>query len=402
MKKKRAFLAYSFSANNAGDFALTVAAINILIKNGFEVVLVSRFRANTNEYVETNNYYTKNYNGQVRMFQSPFLLNRNAGVFRNLYNNIHGILVLLGLINNKQIIQEIKNSDIVMIGAGNFLRCSSFADYMRLRAFYFPLKIAQKLNKEFIILPQSTAEIKSFGIHLLAKFIKRSKVTFIREHLSYEKLTRLFPTSNIIETLDLAFFLQDESVFKIDNNKKKKIAVTLRVGGIGGLREFNDTELNKIKKRVHNCINSLKSKNDFYFIMQATHEDLVFTQEIKDEIYELYQYDIPIVEEHDPIELISLYSSFDLLIGMRLHSIILAACGGTPSYGLFFKEWGLKNPGILDTLGLPYTMIDDDVDIRLNEVERLLDCKKEFQQKIKEFYNNESPKFVNVLRTSIK
>lgn len=399
---KRAFIAYSFSANNAGDFALTVAAINILIENGFDVVLASRFKANTKEYIETDNYYKKNYGDQVRMIESTFLLDRGAGIFKKIYNNIHGLLVLLGLINNKQIKQEIEDSDIVMIGAGNFLRCSSFADYMRLRAFYFPLKIAQRQKKEFIILPQSTAEISNFGKPLLAKFIERAKVVFVREHLSYDKLKKLFPKGNIIETLDLAFFLQDESLFKVDNNKKKKIAFTLRIGGIGGLRDFTEVELNQIKKRVLKSIESLKEKYDICFIMQATHDDLIFTEEVKKEAFENLKVEIPIIEEHDPVKLISLYSSFDLLIGMRLHSIILAACGGTPSYGLFFKEWGLKNPGILDSLELPYTMIDDKVDISLTEIEKLLENKKEFQQKIKEFYNNESPKFVNVLRTSIK
>ena len=87
---------------------------------------------------------------------------------------------------------------------------------------------------------------------------------------------------------------------------------------------------------------------------------------------------------------------------MRLHSIILAACGGTPSYGLFFKEWGLKNPGILDSLELPYTMIDDKVDISLTDVERLLENKREFQLKVKVLYENDSIKFVNALKTSIK
>lgn len=402
MGKKRAFIAYSFSANNAGDFALTVAAINILIENGFEVVLASRFKANTKEYIETNNYYKKNYSNQVRMFESPFLLDRGAGFFSKIFNNIHGVMVLLGLINNKQIKREIKDSDIVMIGAGNFLRCSSFADYMRLRAFYFPLKIAQKQKKEFIILPQSTADISNFGIPLLSKFIERAKVVFVREHLSYEKLKSIFPKGNIVETLDLAFFLQDESVFKIDNNKKKKIAFTLRIGGIGGLRDFTEEELNRIKKRVLNSIESLKEKYDICFIMQATPDDLIFTEEVKKEAFERFNIEIPIIEEHDPVKLILLYSSFDLLIGMRLHSIILAACGGTPSYGLFFKEWGLKNPGILDSLELPYTMIDDKVDISLTKVERLLENKREFQQKIKVFYENDSTKFVNALKTTIK
>lgn len=392
-KKKKAVLAYSFSANNAGDFALTIAAIDILIKNHFEVLVISRFRKTDKEYNDTESYYQRHYKDRVKMIESPFILDRDASVLRKLRNNIHGFLVLSGIIKKNIIHNVIADCDIVIMGPGNLLRCSSFADFMRLKALYYPLGIGKSLNKEFVILPQSTAEIKNYAKPLLGKFLDGAKVAFIRENLSYNKLKKTFPGANLEEAIDLAFFLLNEKLFVSNNKTTKKIAFTLRIDGIGGLRKFTVKEMNSIKERVFNTINSLGNNYEYSFIVQAPHRDKRFAQECQSYFLEKFGFEIPIIEEHDPLKLIKLYAGYDLLIGMRLHSIILAACGGTPSYGLFFKEWGLKNPGILNSLELPFTMIDDNQDIEIAKIHELLSYKEEFQKKVLNIYERDSKKF---------
>jgi polysaccharide pyruvyl transferase WcaK-like protein len=396
MKQKKAFLAYSFSANNAGDFALTLAAIDILIKNNYSVTVVSRFKKDAKEYRETNEYYTLRYGSKLKMIESPFFLDREAGLLKKLFHNLYGIFVLIGWIKSRELIREIKDADITVMGGGNLLRCSGLADYMRLQALYYPLGIAKKYGKPFIIFPQSTAEINDMGKSLLGKFINGARLVFIREKLSYDKLKQLFPGSPLVETLDLAFFLQDETLFKASGGDRKKIAMTCRIDGIGGLRKFTDEEKNLVKTRIKETIATLKETCDFTFIIQAPHRDKEFTYLLKNEVKKELLMDIPVIEEHDPVKLIDLYSSFDLLLGMRLHSIILAACGGTPSYGLFFSEWGLKNPGIMKSLGLPYAIIEDQP-INVEELKKQLDSKEKFQQTVSEFYKRDSLKFENAL-----
>jgi len=55
-----------------------------------------------------------------------------------------------------------------------------------------------------------------------------------------------------------------------------------------------------------------------------------------------------IIEEYNVFELMNIYSNCDVLVGMRLHSIILALKVGTPCIGLFHENWGLKNPGLME------------------------------------------------------
>jgi polysaccharide pyruvyl transferase WcaK-like protein len=51
-----------------------------------------------------------------------------------------------------------------------------------------------------------------------------------------------------------------------------------------------------------------------------------------------------------PQALSYLYSQCDVVLATRLHSIILAACGGTPSVAIRYQ--GFKTQGIMDGLGL--------------------------------------------------
>ena len=397
MAKKRAVFVYSFSMINAGDFSLNIAAVDILIKNGFHVTLISRFEAYTREYEETSKYFKNLYGKKINMVSSPFKLDRSANKLTSLLNTIHSLFILFGLTKDRSVSDEIENSDIVVLCGGNILRCGSFIDYMRLQALNYPLALAKKHGKEYVIFPQSTAEINKIGERLLGRMVNGAKAVFLRERLSFEKITSLYPLANTIESLDLAFFLLDESIFK-ESNSKKSIAFTIRAGRIGGIGELPEIDKAAITKDIINIVLNLKNNNEITFVVQGDLQDKEITKHIQKTLLQTHQMHVNIIEEYDTFDLIKLYSGFDLLIGMRLHSIILAAIAGTPSYGFFRKEWGLKNPGILSQMNLPLSFVDDDKGVDLSEVEKLLTKDKvEFQNNIKKMVNENSDNFTNVL-----
>lgn len=75
----------------------------------------------------------------------------------------------------------------------------------------------------------------------------------------------------------------------------------------------------------------------------VTHNVIVVVQTEKD--YETSQafaikHGVKLIKSHNVLELIEVYRNVDLLLGMRLHSIILALSVGTPCLGLFYKQWG--------------------------------------------------------------
>lgn len=381
MKKQAAFF-YSFSDKNAGDFSLNIAAIDILIDAGFSVLVVSRFSATDEEFLSTSHYLENRSPGNVKVMPSPFRLNRAADYFTKVKNYIYSFLVLIGWIKTSYLKEVVMQSDVVVMCGGNVLRSSSLADLVRLVALNYPLRLARKLGREYIILPQSSAEIKGLGGVVLGGMLRKANTVFVREKLSFDKLKYKYKDANLVQSLDLAFFLMDEKFFK-PNNKVASIALTIRGDTLGGLSEISAEEASVVERVFIDAVSALKDVAKFTIMVQGTEADLMLSKSVRNRVsYETGVY-MDVVEEHDTFKLIELYSSFDLLIGMRLHSIILAAISGTPSYGVFKKEWGLKNPGIMAQLDLPYSYIEDYAGVDLAAVKEMINGKEVFQSKIR-------------------
>lgn len=400
---KKAVLAYSFSDKNAGDFSLTIATIQILINNGYFVNVISRFKKDTEEFKSTNKYLNQKFLNNIKLIESPFHLDREAGLLEKQINNLKGYLTSQNYIKNNEIINIIKESDIVILCPGNLLRCESVQDYMRLKALDYPLKIARENNVKYIIFPQSSSIIKPFAEKLLGKMINGSHTTFTREELSFEKLKQLYPNANIVSSIDVAFLLSETHRFK-PNNKETSVAFTIRGDGIGGLKDLTDYDKNLLKQKLDKIIEKLSLKNvAITFVVQGTIADLKFTEECAKQFSEKYSIKIPIIEERDTDKLLDIYANFDCLIGMRLHSIILAAAAGTPSYGLFLEEWGLKNPGIMDMIMLPFSIVDSESQSKVdfNEIAKILNSKEDFQKRYLDFLEKEENKFNTVLNENI-
>jgi len=380
--RKKAVFAYSFSDKNAGDFSLNISAIKILVDNGYFVTVVSRFCEGEEQFISTRKYLVGLFAGSVQLVGSPFRLDRSASLYKSVFNNLHGLLVSFGLIRNSEVDRLICNSDLVVLCGGNVLRCGRLSDYMRLRALDYPLSIARKFGKRYIIFPQSTAGINFFGKRILGRMINNADVVFVREDISFDRLSSWYPSARLEKSLDLAFFLMNEDLFKDGRQGRKKIAFTIRAEAIGGLGALSHGDEAAVVEQVKAATLSLASNHDVYYIIQGSESDREITYKIRNELLGSHGLDVPVLEEHDTFRLIEIYSGFDLLVGMRLHSIILAAIAGTPSYGLFLKEWGFKNPGILAQLDLPCSFVDDGGGVDVDRVEELLAEKKKFQGKV--------------------
>src|SRR5690606_20145127 len=143
--------------------------------------------------------------------------------------------------------EVVMQSDVVVMCGGNILRSSSLADLVRLVALNYPLRLARKLGREYIILPQSSAEIKGLGGVVLGGMLRKANTVFVREKLSFDKLKYKYKDANLVQSLDLAFFLMDEKFFK-PNNKVASIALTIRGDTLGGLSEISAEEASVVER----------------------------------------------------------------------------------------------------------------------------------------------------------
>lgn len=373
--RKNVFLAYVYSSKNAGDLAICVGAIDLLIKAGFKVTLLSKYDKNDNEYFSSKLFYEERYGKDLVFLEAPFTLNRDGSWLNKLINNLKGLYIYAGGENSRvRVIKKyIKESDFLIFNGGNLLRCAGLIDFGRLLALYYPIKLGLRSGKSYVIFPQSVAKIKGVGTKLLTKFMSEAKTLFVREQQSYDKLKDRFNLNNIVPTIDLAYFIEKDTLERSEE-KSNTIAITLRAHTIGDIQEFGDGEKEKIYRTIFDFLQNERYQNyEIVFVVQ-TKKDLEFSKLVaKRLLSDLPALCIDIFESYDPIELLSFYNKIKLLVGMRLHSIILASSIGVPCYGLFYREWGLKNPGLMENLKMPYTIMDENpmIDIE-NGIEYLL------------------------------
>lgn len=384
-------LIYGYSARNAGDFAITLGAIDVLLQMGYNLKLFSRYQRQQQDFQEAEKYLKKRYGDKIDVIiDSPFYLDRSSNLLSTLFHYADGAFTIMGLKRNEYFYNSLINCDIVAFNGGNLLRCESFIDYTRLCALLYPLKIAQKAHIPYIIMPQSASKIDSVGRNKITPLIKTASQVFFREKESFDYMSHLIPSDNYRQTIDLAFFINKTSLPKI--HRKKVIALTMRfhtVGDIGYMPEKNQSD---IFEQMSRYVANFRSQYDFIVVVQT---DKDFD---KSEAFAKL-HGLPIVKSNDPVELLEIYSSVSLLIGMRLHSIILALSVGTPCFGLFYKQWGLKNSGLMNYFNMPYRMMDDTIqsDSDIDSIGDLLSQVNNFSSSIKKIIADEYKFFTGEL-----
>jgi len=358
--KGKYLLIYSYSAKNAGDLAITLGALDLLSKINGELITVSRYSANDIQF-QNSSVYLKNRYPDIEIFPAPFELNRGASRIGLYKQYFAGFLKLFGLKKDEEFKALIKSCDVVYCNGGNLMRCESITDFIRLNALIYPLKVACKANVPIIILPQSTSEINLMGRVLLKSILNKAKMIYCREGLTFHMFKKYFPKSSLCLNTDLAFFIEHQFVKK--KNNIRKIAITTRSHKIGDIGDFSESKKLRIKNQLIKISLELLRRGFHVCYVVQSQNDLMFTRDIYDFFAE-NGYNVSFFENYDPVKLIEFYSTCDLLLGMRLHSIILALNAGTPCIGFFDESWGLKNPGILKTFDLPYYFIEDEIDVK--------------------------------------
>ena len=370
-------LVYSYSAKNAGDLAITLGALDLLSKTDHNITTISRYSANDVQFIESEQYLRQRYS-EVEILPSPFGLNRESSKIGLLRQYLSGFLKILGIKGNQEFKRKISGFDRVYFNGGNLLRCDSLTDLVRLVALTYPLKIAIKAHIPVVILPQSTVRVNYFGRKVLKSVLNASKGVYCREELSFRELQNHFPKAPLRLTTDMAFFI-DHSIPE-KRTKTNRIAITARSQTIGDLNDLPMEKQDEIRKQLTQICQKLIRRGCQVIFVVQTKKDLDFTNSIYSLFNEEHQ-KVDLVENYDPIELLKFYSTCDLLIGMRLHSIILALAVGTSCIGFFEESWGVKNQGVIEAYGQDYTYIGDSAENLFLKIEKQLSLDVSLQEK---------------------
>jgi polysaccharide pyruvyl transferase WcaK-like protein len=405
---KTVSLVYAYGLKNAGDIAITFGAIEVLLKIGFNIKAFSMYSENDREFIKTKQIL-KGYYPQVQLFGSPFQFNRDHGLFRNLPGYISGFLTALNFKSPHTFLQEFAGSKIVVFNGGNLFRCESFTDFARLLALMYPLRVACKIRMPFLIFPQSASNINRLGKLVLKRPLRDATAIWSREDMSLSYLNKLFPGGTMFHGIDLAFFISQRNTDKCINkyrflaqekldptSRTHRIGFTIRAQRVGDLGRLGSIEYKKIRDCMSQTIcDLLEAQQEILLVVQAKKD-----REIITDIYNDFSGNdkIRLIEEYDPIILKEIYSKCDILVGMRLHSIILALSVQTPAVGLFNRSWGLKNPGLMEKFGLPFKYVDDDVQTLMEEIESVLSNHGFYRKQIQEIVNGEKKNLLDQIR----
>ncbi|NLU30584.1 MAG: polysaccharide pyruvyl transferase family protein [Bacteroidales bacterium] len=259
-------------------------------------------------------------------------------------------------------VKQFKEVDAVFVKGGGFIHTygEKTAPYL-MWYFLFYVRLAQRLGKKVIFLPNSYGPFDGFTVKKqLRSVLKKIDIIYAREHVSAEKLGNLLDRDIDVE-MDLGFFLQNKVTKDINEILHKYqlssddniVGVTVRPWRFPGTENPFDLYKNYIDSMV-DLIKYITGKGYKVVLCNQSlgpnaHED--DRNAIKDVLSKTKNLNVVWLNENlDCVTLKAVYSNFDFFIGTRFHSIIFSLTSLVPSMAIAYG--GNKANGIMKDFGL--------------------------------------------------
>ena len=259
-------------------------------------------------------------------------------------------------------IKEFSESDAVFVKGGGFIHAygEKTAPYL-MWYFLFYVRLALKMKKKVVFLPNSFGPFKGFTVEKQIKTVfKQLDLTYARENVSSESLGKLLNKKIPVE-MDLGFFLekgnQNEAlkILKKYNFSKedKIIGITIRPYRFPGLN--NPEEL--YQKYINSVSNLVKVMVDKGYKVALCNQSLGPNSHEDDrnaiqDLLDLVNHEnIVWINENLSCDLLkAVYSNFYFFVGTRFHSIIFSLTSLVPSIAIGYG--GNKAKGIMNDFRL--------------------------------------------------
>lgn len=342
----RALVFYLYGPENAGDLAICLGTIGFLRRRGVDVTMVSRFDAAAPDFVASRDVVRARY-PEVEVVPGTFALDRSAGRASVMTQYVAGAAKLLLRVGDARIAALVERADVVLFNGGNLLRCASATDAIRLEALFHPIRMARRMGKRVVCLPQSTATVAPRWRRFLGSKLALFDEVFVREGASLERLRSLYPDLPFAKSTDMAFFMDDSE--DSPRTSGSRAAMVVRGTGIGDIGELAETRQDELLGAFAGF--AVAHPELAYTVVVQTKKD----RALSERLVALLPNGAELVEEHDPFRLLSIYKDMDVTLSMRLHAAILSLRAGTPVVGMFDREWGLKNIGVMSDYGMGYS-----------------------------------------------
>ncbi len=232
-----------------------------------------------------------------------------------------------------ELIKAIKESDIVVSGGGSILQDATSA---RSLIYYLSIiYIAKKMGKKVMFYGNGFGPItKPLNKKLAQHIINTVDIITVRDQQSKDEMISLGIKADILVTADVTFAygklpekqIEDILIQEEIDIDKKKVGISVR--------DWKDEE--KYKSIIAEGGDYLINKGyEVVFIPMQHPRDYI----VSEEIAAIMEGTPKILEKiYCPKELVGLMEKLDIMIGMRLHSLIFSAIAGTPIVGIEYDS----------------------------------------------------------------
>ncbi len=246
--------------------------------------------------------------------------------------------------NAAEVLKTIRQSDIVLSGGGTLLQDGTST---RSLIYYLAIIKAAKLFKKRVMLyANGIGPVNgSLNRRLVKSVVNTVDMITLREKLSEEDLRSIGVSKpNIVVTADPAFTLRsitpDEAVQIFKNEgvplDKQLVGVSVRAWSraLGG-EEYLD-------RIARVCDNLIKEGKNVVFVPMEYPKDLDVSRRVA---AKMQQRAYILEKRYNPPQILGIVGELDLMLSMRLHTLIFAAVKNVPMLGIIYDpkvEYYLK------------------------------------------------------------
>jgi polysaccharide pyruvyl transferase CsaB len=223
-----------------------------------------------------------------------------------------------------KIMSTMKRSDIFISGGGSLLQDVTS---MKSVPYYLGLIFLGKVfNLKTIFFAQGVGPLNSkFNRFLVSKVLKNTDYISVRDKDSKQLLKEIGINDNVVNlTEDPVYGLYNKESNEIKSEEINKIGISVR--------NWND---NNYINHITSFLNKLNKGKDFSVDILPFHkgEDIIISNRLKNKL----KMKVNVLDYTDDFDKINkVYSTFDLFIGVRFHSLVFAAINLVPFIGISY------------------------------------------------------------------
>lgn len=266
-----------------------------------------------------------------------------------------------------RLLAAIAESDLVLGCGGGYLYSDPDEIFGWFTLVLLPFIITHTLGRPLVLLPQSIGPLPNIRQRLPARWvIQHARLVVVREQLSFQLLQQLGIAQRAIIGPDMAFGMQStpahtrsEMLDMLFQGRQLPPESVPRLIGITAINWEGQSQIfdrqTRYETALLEAVDCLTAEGAYILFFpqctgpsQAEDDRRVAARITAQARHPERIFHMP---ELDPARLQAAYATLDLLIGTRMHSVILAANAGVPAVAIGYLP---KTAGILEDMGLGY------------------------------------------------